>query len=557
MKRIQLSASDLPPSDPGGPTVSPEFGRSMIVPAGLPPCSGHGGIGACGYTPDSAVARGDLDGGGAPDIVVGAPGYSETGETNPPPRCDQPDPAACPDLGCKVAEPGVCRESGRVFVFRGEAIQSNPGATLDTPLLMVKWFGAFGAGNPPRFGRWLAALGDVGKCDVPDDFPATDARCLNSAPPNAPNSQPDGSGDLLITVPGDDTGAQDAGGAFVIDGRRGAAIRALHAASADASGGFGSVVAGAPAGDMAADLAPDVFVASPALAPGSPGPGAGFVFDGNVSSGSLLWTLGDPSAASGGGFGASYTGLGNVVSDAAAEIAVGDPRGDGIGEVHIFNACKQALLQTISDPNAQAGSRFGSALVPLGDVNADGFLDLAVSAPGFDGLGADQGAVYLMRSTGAGGPGVDACRPVPPAGGGGGGGGAQPGGSSGSGGGGTSSPRARLAARTVRITLSKRRILRQGRLLRLRGTVRSTKRKKACQVRQKVAVQRRRPGSKFFQTFDVAITKADGSFDLKIYPFTTYAYRARVSQTSRCTSAVSKAWKVSVRTATDERNGIR
>lgn len=527
MKKIQLATVDLPPQDPNEPPVPPDFGRSLVVPAGLPPCVGHGGIGACGYTPHSPVALGDLDGGGDPDIVISAPGYNENIESNP--------------LHCPVEEPAVCRESGRVFLFRGEDIAATPGPILDAPVQRIRWFGDYGTGDPPHFGRWLAALGDVGKCDVPDDFPATDARCLNPAPPNAPNAQPDGAGELLIAAPGDDTGAQDAGAAFVFDGRRGAAIRVVRPPAAHASGGFGSLVSGAPAGDMAGDLAPDVFLSAPALEPGASGPGAGYVFDGNVSVASLLWTLDDPSPTGSGGFGASYAGLGNVVSDAAAEIAVGDPGGDALGDVRIFNACRRALLQTLPDPSAQAGSGFGSAVVPMGDLNGDGFLDLAVSAPRFDGLSPDEGAVYVMRSAGANGPGIDACRPVPPAGGG--------GAVAGPVGGATPRPVARLAPRSLRLTVSRKRLSKQGMLVRLRGSVRATRRKGACQVRQKVALQRRKPKVKFFQTFDVAITKANGTFELKLHPFTTYTYRARVSETSRCQGAISKASKVSVRSS--------
>jgi hypothetical protein len=75
-------------------------------------------------------------------------------------------------------------------------------------------------------------------------------------------------------------------------------------------------------------------------------------------------------------------------------------------------------LETI--PDAEPGARFGAAIVPMGDLNHDGYLDLAVGVPAHSG---GAGGVYLLRSNGAAGPDVT-CNPSGGGGGGGGGGGA-------------------------------------------------------------------------------------------------------------------------------------
>jgi len=102
-----------------------------------------------------------------------------------------------------------------------------------------------------------------------------------------------------------------------------------------------------------------------------------------------------------------------------------------------------------------------------------------------------------------------------------------------------------ITARAARnMKLSAKRRVRLGRRVRLRGSLDSDR--KRCKVLQKVALQRRRPGSKRFQTFDVAITGRDGEFVARTKPRRTYLYRARVSRTDNCELGLSSEKKVRV-----------
>ena len=47
-------------------------------------------------------------------------------------------------------------------------------------------------------------------------------------------------------------------------------------------------------------------------------------------------------------------------------------------------------------PLVDPGDRFGEAVTPLGDINGDGFLEIAVGAPGDDSGGFDRGAVWIL-----------------------------------------------------------------------------------------------------------------------------------------------------------------
>lgn len=113
----------MPPADaavPGALLRGSGFGRTALNPAGMTACEGNFGVGICPATP-TAVAIGDLDGGGRPDLVVGAPQLTENPLT------------AQPGSHCAARPPGtVCEQAGRACIYRGEDIAaSNPATILD------------------------------------------------------------------------------------------------------------------------------------------------------------------------------------------------------------------------------------------------------------------------------------------------------------------------------------------------------------------------------------------------------------------------------------------
>jgi FG-GAP repeat len=454
------------------------------------------------------ASAGDLDspGDGEPDAVVGAPGYDETFDTAAP---------ACDD-GTGLF--GTCKDAGRVYVFPsaqlGGPASGAPSSDLVSPLPEIR--------NPApeedstqqgsegeRFGETVSAYGS-----------------------------PQG---LLIGAPlADVAGAGDAGAVFLLDGTTNVSARIDPPSPPQADEHFGAGTFGPPAfGNVGGSATPEVIVGAPGF---SSGLGRAYLFDGDIAAPSFtpLAVFDDPSPLAGARFG---TAMARLVGDMPA---IGSPFGGREGAVHIFNP-GGTLAQTICDPDRQAGGEFGASVASLGDLNADGFDDLAVGAPGFDSAAVDAGRLYVLTSKGPAAPGATV---VCPSAGGSGSGGADTGDE-----GTVPDDRTVVIARVLRRLVLKadRKRVRKFGSFRLRGVLRASANRAVCQRRQKIALQRRKASGGRFQTFDVAVTRASGRFTARQVGERTYVYRARVAQTARCMGAVSKTAKVSIL----RRRGVR
>ncbi|MBK7876734.1 MAG: FG-GAP repeat protein [Planctomycetes bacterium] len=116
-----------------------------------------------------------------------------------------------------------------------------------------------------------------------------------------------------------------------------------------------------------------------------------------------------PSYALGLEFGMSATGCGDVNGDGLSDVSTGTFLYGSAGEaqeglvlVYHGNPLPSALLTPLAGQTAtlsgNGGDAFATALTTAGDVNGDGFSDLLVGSPGFQGSFASEGRVLLYRA---------------------------------------------------------------------------------------------------------------------------------------------------------------
>jgi hypothetical protein len=160
-------------------------------------------------------------------------------------------------------------------------------------------------------------------------------------------------------------------------------------------GYFGAVVA--PAGDVNADGYADLLVGSPLYSNGHASEGAAWLYLGSATGlpAAPDWTYERDWA--GAELGSSVAAVGDVNEDGYGDVAVGMPGANG-GYVYLFHG-SAAGLSTAPDWSrwtSQGSARFGSSVAAV-DVDGDGYVDLVVGADSWDGGETDEGAAFLWR----------------------------------------------------------------------------------------------------------------------------------------------------------------
>jgi hypothetical protein len=120
---------------------------------------------------------------------------------------------------------------------------------------------------------------------------------------------------------------------------------------------------------------------------GLPNVGAAYIF--RADTGALLFTLANPTPATGDEFGYAVAIDGNLIAVGSRSDELSAPNS---GIVHLFAADTGLLIRSIENPSAGNGDAFGSAVALKGNT-------LLIGAPADDSGGVDSGRAYLFNAT--------------------------------------------------------------------------------------------------------------------------------------------------------------
>ena len=345
----------------------------------------------------SVATAGDVNGDGFSDVIVGSPGYdngqldegkvfvfcgSPTGLPSAPTWTAEGNRELA-GLGFSVATAGDVNGDGYSEILVGAPDYS---AFVDEAGAAFLWYGAhFGLGPPgtPDNADWKL-------------YPRAPGEMFGYSVASGGDVNGDGCAEILIGVPGADVPHPNNGRVDVYWGGRDgitAPARQVYVAAYGAE--MGHCVA--PAGDVNGDGYGDILTSSPNYSSS----GAALVFYGPGLSTELgqVWAAFGPHAGS--GFGSSAGTAGDVNGDGYADVIAGalgfenDKTDEGAAYVYLGGPTGLAATAAWSAEGDQVGARMGASVGTAGDVDGDGYADIAVGTPGWGFEQAGEGMVSV------------------------------------------------------------------------------------------------------------------------------------------------------------------
>ena len=225
----------------------------------------------------------------------------------------------------------------------------------------------------------------------------------------------DGYSDMLVGANAFDNGTLDEGAVFVYLGSpSGVSTSPDVMLESDQNGcNFGLSVA--TAGDVNGDGYADVIVGSPTWTNGQLNEGAIWIYHGSASGLSSTASAFLESDHVQGHLGFDVDCAGDINNDGYSDVVVGAPywngglNNEGKFFVYMGSASGLQLASPVAVESNQLDAEFGGAVSAAGDVNGDGYSDVIIGAYLYDNGQVDEGAafIYLGSSTGLQVPAAD------------------------------------------------------------------------------------------------------------------------------------------------------
>lgn len=302
-----------------------------------------------GWTGIDIAVVDDYDGDGRPEWLLAGP-LSELGNE----ECDL-------TMGANLC-------AGWVHIMPGDAESTDPPSTVALGTL------AGNAGSAAWFGFSVARLDDL------------DGDGLSEVGIGSPF---DGNGAVYVFASADVAGGGTLGPSDALATLRGASLLGLDvAATLDADGdGLGEVVASTGFNDISV---------------GASSAWAGVYASADVLAGGTLNTSDAAFVFQGDGAGGEVSGLVDFDGDGLGDLVVADQTASA-GRLYFASSADIALGGTVgtgelSGPGGETGDGLGAQLSVAGDINGDGYPELAAAAPGAMGAAsvAEGGVVYVI-----------------------------------------------------------------------------------------------------------------------------------------------------------------